>query len=114
MAVEVMERNKIAELAETEEIKEARKLYRESNEMLYVDGDILSFASMLSGICGQNVYVGQDAAVYFEILDTRDFLLEKYFGLSNNEIEKYKDKIEKYLQEAKKELEFLKSEILKK
>ena len=114
MTVAVMERNRIDELTELDEIKELRKRYRESNETAYVDGDILSFADTLSAICGQNVYEGQDAAVYFEILDTRDFLLEKFVELPDAEVAKYKDEIEEYLQEADEELEFLKSQILKK
>ena len=109
-----MELDMIAELAEMDEIKELRKRYRESNEMAYVEGDILSFADTLSAICGQNVYLEQDAAVYFEILDTRDFLLEKLVELSDIEVAKYKDEIEEYLQEASEELEFLKCQILKK
>ena len=109
-----MELDRIAELAEMDAIKELRKRYRESNEMVYADGDILSFADTLSAICWQNVYVGQDAAVYFEILDTRDFLLEKFVELSDIEVAKYQDEIEEYLQEANEELEFLKNQILKK
>ena len=114
MAVTVMERDKITELAETDEIIKLRKRNQELNEMTYTDGNILSFASTLSGICGLNVYVGQDAARYFEILDTMNFLLEKFVELSDVEAIKYRDEIEEYLQEANEELEFLKSEILRK
>ena len=112
MTVEVMERNRIVELAETEEIKELRKQNQEFNEMAYADRDILSFASILSGICGLNVYSGKEAIRYFEILDARDFLSKKFTELSVVEMEEHKDEIEEYLEEANEELDFLKTQIL--
>ena len=113
MAVAVMERDRISEIAETDEIKELRKQYRQENEMSYAKNkDILSLADLLSAICGFNVYLGEEAARYFEILDTKDFLLEKYAALPDVEAAKYKDELELYLREANKELEFLKNEII--
>ena len=114
MTTAVIERDVIAELAETDEIRRSRILSKRLNEMVYTDGDILSFASALSGICGLNVYVGKEVVRYFEILDSRDFLLDKFSELSDIDAAKYKDEIEEYLQEANEELEFLKSQILKK
>ena len=114
MTVAVIERNRIDELAEIEEIKELRKHYREESESAFTERGLLSLAGLLSFLCGKNVFVGQDAAVYFEILDTRDFLLEKYAELPREEAAKYKDKIDSYLKEANEELEFLKGEILRK
>ena len=109
MTVEVEERNKIAELLKTEEIIELRKRFKEENEMIYEKGGIESLISMLSGLCSVNVYDCKEIETYFEILETRDFLKEKYTELSDIESSKYNGRVELGLNEANEELDFLKS-----
>ena len=107
MTTAVAELDKIAELAETDEIRELREFYQEDNESTYANRGIKSFASVLSGVCGKNIYVGEETKVYFEILDMRDFLKEKYAELSKTEAAKYKKDVEEVLKEADRELSFL-------
>ena len=107
MTVAVAEQDKTCELAETEEIKALREGYRESNEAAYAEGGIESLTFTLSSVCGQNIYEGKEAAAYFEILDTRDFLQEKYAGLSDVEMMKHKEDVEITLDEAEDMLNFL-------
>lgn len=107
MATLVTELDKIAELAETDEIKELRKRYKEENELIYKDSNIKSFAYILSGICGQNIYIGKEVVMYFEILEMRDFLKDKYVELPNIEALKYKKDIESVLNEADETLKLL-------
>ena len=95
------------ELTEMEEIKALRKGYRESNEAAYADGGVMSLTFTLSSVCGQNIYEGKEAAAYFEILDTRDFLQEKYIELSNLEMMNHKEDVEITLGEAEDMLNFL-------
>ena len=113
MAVAVIERDRLRELAETDKIRELRKQYRRENEMSYAaDKDILSFALTLSGISDQKIYVGKAAAIYFEILDTKNFLLEKFAELTDIETIKYKGEIELCLKEADEKLDFIRNEFL--
>ena len=104
LAAERIQENAIAD---TDEIKKLRELYQRENKMAYADGGVESLAFTLSGVCGQNIYVGKEAAVYFEILDTRDFLKEKYAELSDFEMIKHKEDVESTLAEAEDMLKFL-------
>ena len=109
MITEVMERNKIAEFAEMDEIKEARKLYQELYEMSYARGGVDSLSSLLLGACDRKIYLDEEADVYYNILDTRDFLKEKYAELSEAELEKYKDDVEEALDEADEVLSYIRN-----
>ena len=111
MTVEIVERNRIAELAETAEIKEQRKFWKEDNESSYAEKGIKSFAYVLSGVCGKNIYLENEVSVYFEILDMRDFLKEKYAELSETDVAKYKKDVEIVLNEADEVLISLYEEI---
>ena len=104
MTAAVMERDKIVELAEMEEIKALRAKYREDNEELFANGGIKSVIWDLLAICDQNIYVGKEAAIYFDILDMRDFLQEKYAELSATLLPEQKEKIEEALTEANESL----------
>ena len=107
MAPAVMERDRISELAETDEIKELRKCCRQDNESIYANRGIESLVYMLSGICGQNVYENKIWQIYFEILDTRDFLKEKYEELSYIEAAGIKQDVEEILEEAEETLNLI-------
>jgi len=112
MTVAVAEQNKLAELAETEKIIEVRKRYRERHEKIYADTDIESLIWTLSGLCGTNVHVENEADMYFGLLDFRDFVLEKYDILSEDERIKHKKDMEIVLKETDEELESLKNIVL--
>ena len=112
MTVAVAEQNKIAEITETDEIREFRKRNRELNETIYADKDIESLISTLSGLCALNVCEGNEAETYYGILDFRDFVRGKYAELSENKANKYEKELEKVLEEANEELEFLKKNII--
>ena len=97
----------ISEIAETDEIKELRKLNQELNEMSYAKGGIYSLSFTLLGVCDQKIYIGKEAELYYDILDTRDFLKEKYAELSNAEAEKHKEDVEEALEEADEVLRYI-------
>jgi len=109
MTVEVAERNKLAELAETEEIKKYRKENQEINLLVYVTKGIISLSSSLLAACDQKLYIGKEALVYYDILDTRDLLKEKYVELSEAEVEalKCKGDIDEALAEADEVLRYI-------
>jgi ABC-type uncharacterized transport system permease subunit len=107
MPVAIAERDRISEIADTEEIKAFRKTTRENNEEIYADRGINSLSNMLLGVCDRKVYVGKAAEIYFDILDTRDYLMEKYAELSDIEAMKVKKDVEEALDEAEEELEYL-------
>ena len=110
MTVAVMERDRISELADMEEIKELRKFYRQENESAYARRGIEFLAYTLSLVSGQKICEGKEAAIYFEILDTRDFLKEKYAELSDIEALKCKKDIEDVLNETDEILDFIENE----
>ncbi|MDR2861722.1 MAG: hypothetical protein LBV07_04165 [Syntrophobacterales bacterium] len=107
MTVAVVERDRISEIAETEEIKALRKIYKEDNEGDYADGGVKLLSYMLLGVCDKKVYEGKEAAIYFEILDARNFLKKKYAELSDIEAMKVKKDVEEALGEAEENLEYL-------
>ncbi|MCL2009220.1 MAG: hypothetical protein FWG71_01575 [Synergistaceae bacterium] len=111
MAVAVMERDLIKALAETDEIRALRKFYRQENESAHARRGIDFLACALSLVSGQKIYEGKEAAIYFEILDTRDFLKEKYAELSDIESSRYKSDVEGVLEEAEETLKFLEGSI---
>ena len=100
MAVAVMERDRISELAGTEEIMELRRQYQKLNEMSYANGGIEHLAYMLSGISGQNIYENKIIKTYFEILDTKNFLLEKYSELPDIEALKHEKNVKDAIDDA--------------
>ena len=112
MSEVVAERDKIAELAETEEIKKSRERYQKQNERLYANEDIESLIWTLSGLCGLNIHVGNEADMYFGIMDFQEYVIERYAKLSESEAEKYKRDYEEVMEEAREELEFIKNELL--
>ena len=111
MAVPVIERDLIAELAETDEIKRSRLLSQRFNKMVYADGGVDSLSFTLLGVCDRKLYIGKEAEIYYDILDTRDFLKEKYDELSEAETEKYKDDVEEALDEADEVLNYIKNRL---
>ena len=112
MTVAVVAQDRINELAETEEIKKLRKFYREENKSAYERKGIEFLGYVLSSICAQYLFVGEEAERYFKVLDARNFLLEKYKELPDAEAINCREEIEDYLEEADEELEYLESEIL--
>jgi hypothetical protein len=102
-----MERDRFSEIAETEEIKALRKIFKEDNEGDYADGGIELLAYMLLGVCDKKIYEGKETATYFEILDARNFLKGKYAELSDIEAMKVKKNVEEALNEAEENLEYL-------
>ena len=111
MAVAVVERDILTELAETEEIKKSRKLYRRWNEMRFTNAGIDSLVDALLGSCDRKLYIGQEAIVYYDIMDTRDFLKEKYALLSEAEAAEFEDDVEEALDEADKVLSHIRDSI---
>jgi len=113
MTVAVVERGILAEHAKTEGIKELRKFWEKDNESTYVEGGIESLSFTLLGVCDKKVYLGEEVSVYFEILDLRDCLKEKYSELSDSEALKHKEDVEVALNEAQEILDSLYIEIIK-
>ena len=111
MTVAVVERDTITELAETEEITKSRELYQRWNEMRFTNDGIDSLVDALLGSCDRKLYIGQEAVVYYDILDTRDFLKEKYALLSEAETAKFEGDVEEALDEADKVLSYIRDSI---
>ena len=109
MAIAAVEQNRISELAETNEIKKKRESYQRCNEATYADGGIASLSSMLLGVCDRKLYIGEEADIYYDILDTRDYLKEKYDELSDIEAIKHKKDVEEALDEADAVLNYIES-----
>jgi len=107
MNIAVVERDRINEIAVTEEIKELRKQYQELNEMAYADGGIEHLSYMLSGISGQNINENKMLKTYFEILDTKNFLLEKYAELSGIEMLKHEKNVKEAVEDADETLSLI-------
>jgi hypothetical protein len=111
MSIALVERDILAELAETDEIMEARRFNQRNNEMTFADGGIDSLSSLLLGVCDRKLYIGQEADVYYDILDTRDFLKEKYDLLSETEAAQYKEHVEEAINEAEEVLNYIRNEM---
>ena len=111
MIVAIAERNILAELAETDEIKELRKLYQKGNEMTFTSGGVKALSTMLLGVCDRKIYIGKEADVYYDILDTRDYLKGKYGLLSEVEAKEIEYEVEEALEEADKILTSIRDEM---
>ena len=107
MTVTIMERDRITDIAKMEEIIELRKRYRYENEMIYTKEGIEYLASILSGISGLNIYENSIIKMYFEILEMKNYLEEKYALLSPNDAIKYKNNVDSAVKDADETLSLI-------
>jgi len=100
-------RDRIRKMSEMDKIKESRNINKKLNEMVYFDGGVDALSSTLLGVCDRKIYVKEEADVYFDILDTRIYLKEKYEELPIIEALKYKEDVNEALKEADKVLLYI-------
>ena len=101
------EREMESNIVVTKKIQALREQYREHNEITYAQGGVESLADTLTAISDRKIYVGEEAIIYFDILDTRDLLKEKYAELTDIEAARLKEDVNDALDEAEKMLNFL-------
>ena len=104
MAVAVMERDRISELAETDEILALREKCKKEAELIYGNGDIDVLADALSILAERGIYRTDSLGVYIDIQETMNLLREKYVDITDHEMKAY---VEATFVEANEALEII-------
>ena len=65
------EREMESDIVVTKKIQALREQFREHNEITYAQGGVEALTDTLIAVSDRKIYIGEEAILYFDILDTR-------------------------------------------